>query len=177
MIEYTGHGWDWAGAFNIREPADPTLLPGRVTRSFSLDADALTGNYFILQVFSVEGDSLLLCSEKLFALCANSPDDRAGLSLSGSISPEGRGLALRLSTRQPVLCSVFSRSMMQEEVPLLTGYLYRPSSDGTNTVSLSFPPRRFLPAGSILRIEVEDLWGASSYEVSLTEDPPERHRN
>ncbi|MBR1408950.1 MAG: hypothetical protein IJ573_08660 [Clostridia bacterium] len=172
LIEYTDRGWDWAGAFSVREPSDPALQPGRMTRSFSLDADALIGDYFILQVFSVEEDALLLCSEKLFALCSNSPDNRAGLSLSGAISPEGRGLALRLSARQPVLCSVFSRSLMQEEVPLLTGYLYRPSADGANTLSLSFPPRRFLPPGSVLRIEVEDLWGASSYEVSLTTDTP-----
>lgn len=70
LVEYEGDGWNWAEAQTFMDGGDNTLLSGgRHSRCLTLPTVSETDSgYLMLQVFSVTGDSLILCTERLIAV-------------------------------------------------------------------------------------------------------------
>jgi len=82
LIEHKYGAWNWSGAQTFGDAGENggALLPGRHSRSLTLPTvSPEDGGYLMLQVFSVSGDELLLCSERLIAVQPSIAD--AALSL------------------------------------------------------------------------------------------------
>ena len=173
LIEYTDSEWNWSSACTLAESAEDTGLSGRISRALSLDTGTFSGEYVILQVFSVEADSVQLCSERLFAFFDSSQPESPGFDLAGTVSEAGRGLTLRIASPRPAVLTIYSRNAGSRETPLLSSFLLRPSVDGTNSVFLPFPGKQSLPAGTTLRVEVRTGSRSYSHLLSLSKKLPE----
>ena len=96
LIEYRDGAWDWDGAKAFLDDGEDgeLLSPGRKTRSLTLSgiSDADSG-YLMLQVFSVCGSELLLCSERLIAVQGESEGAMLALRAPHRLERPGLGEA------------------------------------------------------------------------------------
>jgi len=72
LIDFDEGKWNWAEAKTFLDGGDDgsgVLSPGRKTRTLTL-SEVMPGDsgYLMLQIFSLAGDELLLCSERLIAV-------------------------------------------------------------------------------------------------------------
>lgn len=84
LVTFQRGRWNWDSAVTFLDEGDDesgALLPGRKTRSLTLsDIAPADSGYLMLQIFSVAGDEVILCSERLIAV---QPDaDGARLSIA-----------------------------------------------------------------------------------------------
>lgn len=70
LVEYENGGWSWSEAQTFMDGEVGTILPaGRHQRSLTLPTvSASDSGYLMLQVFSVSGSEVILCSERLIAV-------------------------------------------------------------------------------------------------------------
>ena len=72
LVDYADGAWDWNSAYTFLDGGDDgsgALSPGRKQRTLSLSGlMPEDGGYLMLQVFSIVGDEVLLCSERLIAV-------------------------------------------------------------------------------------------------------------
>lgn len=135
LIDYVDGHWDWAQAQTFLDEGDGEnglLTPGRKTRSLTLPG--ITGadsGHLMLQVFSVSGGELILCSERLIAVQSEQSDAELSVASRGTLQ-SGRGeLPIRVSLSVPAELTV---SVYDGEGRLVrrlaSSQLTRPSADG-----------------------------------------------
>lgn len=110
LVDSSDGRWNWADAQTFMDEGDGEdglLTPGRKTRALTLPViGASDSGHLMLQVFSVKGGELILCSERLIAV--QSTEDAAALSVTsrGSLQ-SGRGeLPIRVELAVPAELTV-----------------------------------------------------------------------
>lgn len=132
LVEYGDGGWDWAGARTFLDEEAP-LSPGRQSRSLTLSglSDADSG-YLMLQVFSVSGEAVALCSERLLAVQGDAPDAALSIALeTPGVHPGTDEVEIALTLPVPAEVSVCVYDAQGSLVRrVASGALTRPSRDG-----------------------------------------------
>lgn len=113
LIDFADGRWNWEGASTFLD-SDATLGVGRKTRTLSLAGDVPeNGGYMMLQIFSVTGSEVILCSERLIAVQPSGSE--AGISVKAGRNM-GQGtltevpIAVRMTVPAEVTVSVYSQS-------------------------------------------------------------------
>lgn len=93
LVDFTEGRWDWDNAQTFLDEGDngSTLLSaGRKKRALSLEGVALDeGGFLMLQVFSVSGSNVLLCSERLIAMQPSETSAELSLSCADRLTHPG----------------------------------------------------------------------------------------
>lgn len=93
LVDYTDGSWDWDNARTFLDEGDngdALLAAGRKMRSLSLEGITPDeGGYLMLQVFSVLGSEVLLCSERLIAVQSSLGEAELSLSCRDSLGNPG----------------------------------------------------------------------------------------
>ncbi len=105
LIDFADGRWNWEGAETFMDGgdhADATLAVGRKTRTLTLSGDVpASGGYMMLQIFSVSGSEVILCSERLIAVQPAQSD--AGLSVrAGAYACAGAAAEVPIAVRMSV---------------------------------------------------------------------------
>ena len=143
LIEYVEGGWDWDGAQTFLDAGDSSyanedegmlLTPGRKSRSLTLSGvTPQDSGYLMLQVFSVTGNELILCSERLIAVQSSQTGAQLALRAPHSLAQPGvseLALCVTLGTPAELTVSVFdSQGRLMRRLAQST--LTRPSADDT----------------------------------------------
>ncbi|MBP3656876.1 MAG: hypothetical protein J6K32_09305 [Clostridia bacterium] len=134
LIEYTAGQWDWENAqVFLDEGDDGSLLlsPGRKRRTLSLDAvQPEDSGYLMLQIFSVAGDVLTLCSERLIAVQPAQHSAMPQISVGAARTAAGE-IPVYVTLDIPAELTVSVRDHDGKLVRrLCAGQLTRPSADG-----------------------------------------------
>lgn len=112
LVEYVGNRWDWENAalfMDEGEDGGALLSAGRKTRSLTLDGVVSSDSgYLMLQVFSVSGEELLLCSERLIAVQPGETDAQLRIACPDSMeSLSELPIAVQLDVPAELTVSVF----------------------------------------------------------------------
>ena len=153
LIEYADGGWDWEGAQTFLDAGDAqtgdtragddlpgndggagTLTPGRKSRSLTLSGvTPQDSGYLMLQVFSVTGSELILCSERLIAVQSAQTGAQLALRAPHRLAQPGvseLALSVTLDTPAELTVSVFdSQGRLLRR--LAQSALTRPAADDT----------------------------------------------
>lgn len=132
LVDFAEGAWDWENArtfLDAGDNEDTTLTPGRKQRTLSLDG--LTpedGGYLMLQVFSISGSEVVLCSERLIAVQPQAQDPQLHLSCRDSLRRPGLEelpIDVRVSVPAELTVSVFDAegTLIRR---LATGQMTRP---------------------------------------------------
>ena len=93
LVDFTDGSWDWKNARTFLDEGDngdALLAAGRKMRSLSLEGITPDeGGYLMLQVFSVSGSEVLLCSERLIAVQSALSDATITLTCRSELSSPG----------------------------------------------------------------------------------------
>lgn len=91
LVEFDAGNWNWTEAQTFLDEGDTassTLLPGRKTRSLTLqDVLPEDSGYLMLQIFSLQGEELILCTERLIAVQPAVRDAQPAILCAESFSP------------------------------------------------------------------------------------------
>ena len=126
LIEYGECGWDWDGAQTFldigdslmthgeataSESASSILAPGRKARSLTLSGiSPQDSGYLMLQVFSVSGSEVILCSERLIAVQGSDSGAQLALRAPRTLAQPGvseLAVSVTLGTPAELTVSVF----------------------------------------------------------------------
>ncbi|MBQ2948244.1 MAG: CHAT domain-containing protein [Clostridia bacterium] len=136
LIDFDAGSWNWQEAKTFLDEGDDgsTLLSaGRKTRSLVLSDVAPTDSgYLMLQVFSVSGSELLLCSERLIAVQPETGNHPLRLSLPAALSVPGmQEIPIEIHAGVPaeLTVSVFDSDGRLVR-RLAAGQMTRPAPDG-----------------------------------------------
>ena len=117
LIDFAEGRWNWESATTFLdggENEDATLGVGRKTRTLSLTGDVPeNGGYMMLQIFSVSGNEVILCSERLIAVQPSG--ERAEFSVrAGALERAGAGaevpIAVRMTVPAEVTVTIYDQS-------------------------------------------------------------------
>ena len=124
IIEYRNGEWDWPGASFF---SGGSAEPGRLSQTIHLNG-AEPGDYYALQVYSLEDGYAALCASHLFAVCSPSP---VPFLLSDSLVSEFSADEMHVFLPAPSLltCELISRSGEVLSV-LCRAHLFLPDQDG-----------------------------------------------
>ena len=135
LVDYLNGNWDWTNARTFVDEGDDenaVLYPGRKMRTLSLeDLTPDEGGYLMLQVFSVSGSEVLLCSERLIAVQPAVSDAQLSLSCRKEMASPGMGelpISVKLSIPAELTVSVFDAEGVLVR-RLCSSQLTRPSAD------------------------------------------------
>lgn len=133
LVEYEAGQWNWDEAQVFLDSGDDgngLISTGRHTRTLTLSSIATQDSgYLMLQVFSMSGDELILCSERLIGIQPAGTD--APLSLACPPSAARGPVPVRVSLDVPAeitVCVYDSEGQLVRR--LCTGQLTRPSPTG-----------------------------------------------
>lgn len=94
VVDYDAGRWNWEDALTFLdegEEENQILTTGRKTRSLTLsNIDPDESGYVMLQIFSVSGDEVILCSERLLAVQPKDSNAQLNLVTSGTLMPGGQ---------------------------------------------------------------------------------------
>ncbi len=94
VVDYDAGRWNWENALTFLdegEEENQLLTPGRKTRSLTLsNIDPSESGYVMLQIFSVSGDEVTLCSERLLAVQPKDSTAQLSLVTSRTLMPGGQ---------------------------------------------------------------------------------------
>lgn len=114
LIDFNNGRWDWENATTFLDDGDDgtsVLSAGRKTRSLTLDdVSPEDSGYLMLQVFSVSGSEVILCSERLLAVQPVLSDALLTVVAGDTIAQPGTEelpIAVRLSVPAEITVSVF----------------------------------------------------------------------
>ena len=136
LVDYADGAWDWNSAHTFLDGGDDgggALSPGRKQRTLSLSGlMPEDGGYLMLQVFSIVGDEVLLCSERLIAVQPQLEEPAFRLLCRGDLRRPGlEELPIDVILAVPAELSV---SVFNAEGLLIrrlsASQLTRPSADG-----------------------------------------------
>lgn len=135
LVDYINGGWDWTNAkafLDSGDNGDAILSVGRKMRSLSLDGITPDeGGYLMLQVFSMSGSEMLLCSERLIAVQPSVSEAAMTLRCRGNLRHPGQGellIGTELDVPAELTVSVFDAegALIRR---LAASQLTRPSAD------------------------------------------------
>lgn len=116
LIDFDKDRWDWENAKTFLDSGDHesgTLSPGRKTRTLTL-SEVASGDsgYLMLQVFSLSGDDLILCSERLIAVQPAELSAPLALTCEERFTPGSAELDIAVDTGMPaeITVSVYDAS-------------------------------------------------------------------
>ncbi|MGN0996233.1 MAG: FlgD immunoglobulin-like domain containing protein, partial [Candidatus Ventricola sp.] len=136
LVDFADGSWDWEHAKTFLDAGDDAsgvLVPGRKTRSLALEG-VLPGDsgYLMLQIFSVLGSELTLCSERLIAVQPQT--DAAALTLdTRNVLPRPGTQELPIDVKLDVPAELTVCVYDAEGAPvrrIASGQLTRPAADG-----------------------------------------------
>ena len=131
IVDFDAGSWNWAEA-KVFLDEDGTLAPGRKTRELTL-SDVAPGDsgYVMLQIFALEGDELILCSERLIGVQPSGTDAQLALDCTSPYSPGESELLIRVDLSIPAELTVSVHNAEGELIRrLCTSQLTHPSPDG-----------------------------------------------
>lgn len=136
LVDYADSAWDWDSARVFLDDGDDgsgALGVGRKQRTLSLGGlMPEEGGYLMLQVFSIVGDEMLLCSERLIAVQPQLEHPELTLLFRGDLRRPGLEelpIAVALSVPAELTVSVFNAEGVLIR-RLLSSQLTRPSAGG-----------------------------------------------
>lgn len=141
LIDYDEGKWNWENAKTFMDSGDNDgglLSPGRKNRTLSLSEVSLNDSgYLMLQVFSLSGDTLTLCSESLIAVqpAVFSESSDFVVSCSDTFSPGSLELDIAVRSAIPAAITVSihdAQGMLVRR--LCQSHLTRPSADSTTHI-------------------------------------------
>ncbi len=136
LVEYGATGWMWDDAQTFLDQGDGNdmLQPGRKSRELTLPGvTAQDSGYIMLQVFSVTGNELLLCSEHLFAVQGEAPEQPLSITATNTLTrPAELSIQVLLTVPAELTLSVFDADGRMV-CRLAQGQLTRPSPRSTNS--------------------------------------------
>jgi len=109
LVDFDAGRWNWDAARVFLDEGG-VLSPGRKTRTLTLaDIAPEDHGYLMLQIFALEGDDLILCSERLIAVQPGDTDEQMTLACADSYVPGDSELAIGIELGVPaeVTVSVF----------------------------------------------------------------------
>ena len=131
IVDFDAGSWNWAEAKVFLDEGG-TLAPGRKTRELTL-SDVAPGDsgYVMLQIFALEGDELILCSERLIGVQPSGTDAQLALDCTSPYSPGESELLIRVDLSIPAELTVSVHNAEGELIRrLCTSQLTHPSPDG-----------------------------------------------
>ena len=136
LVDFADGAWDWEHAKTFLDAGDDgsgTLTPGRKARTLALEG-VLPGDsgYLMLQIFSVLGGELTLCSERLIAVQPDTDTASLALGTRGTpLRPGAQELSIDVKLDVPAELTVCIYSAEGAPVRrVAAGQLTRPTADG-----------------------------------------------
>ena len=110
LIDFDEGKWNWENAKTFLDSGDDSsgqLTPGRKNRTLMLTEVAPSeSGYLMLQVFSLTGDELVLCSEQLIAVQPAQTEAALSISAPSCFTPGGTELAISIHSAVPAEITV-----------------------------------------------------------------------
>lgn len=136
LVDFDSGRWDWENA-TVFLDEEGVLSPGRKTRTLSLtDIAPEESGYLMLQIFSLSGSELILCSERLIAVQPAQTAAELSLACRGTYTPGESELPIgvRLNVPAEITVSVFDADgeLIRR---LCTSQLTRPAPGGVWHIS------------------------------------------
>ena len=136
LVDYDAGRWNWENA-QVFLDEESLLTPGRKTRTLTLsDIAPHDSGYLMLQVFALQGEELILCSERLIAVQPAQSDARMDVKCPPVYTPGTTELPISVHLNVPaeVTVSVFN-SDGELVRRLCTSQLTRPTPDQVFTIT------------------------------------------
>ena len=110
LIDFDSGKWNWESAKTFLDEGDQgdgMLSPGRKTRTLTL-SDIAPGDrgYLMLQVFSLSGEELILCSERLIAVQPAEGDAQLDIACPEAFAADREELCIAVTTGVPAELTV-----------------------------------------------------------------------
>ena len=139
LIDFDKGKWDWEHAKTFLDSGDDengSLSPGRKTRTLTLSEVASSDSgYLMLQIFSLSGNELTLCSERLIAVQPTQSDAPFSLRVPETYSPGSEELSIAVSSGVPAALTVAVHDAQGALVRrICQSQLTRPRPEGTTHV-------------------------------------------
>ena len=141
LIDFDEGKWDWENAKTFLDGGDDgsgLLFPGRKSRTLTLsEVMPEDSGYLMLQVFSLSGDALMLCSETLIAVqpAVSVTSQSLSLSCAETFSPGNTELAISVHSMIPAVITVSVHDAQGALVRrICQSHLTRPSHEDTTLI-------------------------------------------
>ena len=139
LIDFDQGSWDWENAKTFLDSGDDEsghLSPGRKTRTLTLSEVAPgDSGYLMLQVFSLTGDELLLCSERLIAVQPTQSNATFTLACPETYIPDSEELCIAVTSAMPAELTISVRDAQGALVRrICQSQLTRPTPENTTYV-------------------------------------------
>ena len=139
LIDFDAGKWNWENAKTFLDAGDTpsgTLLPGRKSRALTLtDVAESESGYLMLQIFSLQGEELILCAERLIAVQGAHSGGALRVSSAQRYSPGDYELPIALQLDVPAQVTVSVHSAEGELMRrLAVSQLTRSTPDGVTRV-------------------------------------------